>query len=109
MKTFRLKFVLLASSGIFLSFISLLFLLHQQSGMWHLFPIKIDYSQLEQLLRSQQWLEADRETALLYKQIVRKYLETEGLYGLFKLDFLGSRQAVLYMGELPCQKLLSFR
>lgn len=73
--------------------------------MWHLFPIKIDYSKLEQLLANKKWLEADQETAILYEQIVRKYMEEEGLYGLRGLDFLGSRQAQLFMGDLPCQKL----
>ena len=73
--------------------------------MWHLLPIKIDYSRLEILLANKRWLEADRETAAIYKLIVRKHLEEEGLSGLFGLDFLGSRQAQLFMGDLPCNKL----
>lgn len=105
MKFFRLKFILVSSLSIFLFFIFLLFLFHYQSGMWHLLPIKIDYAQLERLLATQKWIEADRETALIYKKIVRKHLEEEGLYGLRKLDFLGQRQVALYMGELPCHKL----
>lgn len=101
----RISFVLKAVLGTSLSFLSLLFLYHYYCEMWHLFPIKINYFKLEQFLANKQWMEADRETAIIYKQITRKYLEKEGLYGLFKLDFLGGRQATFFMGDLPCQKL----
>ena len=72
---------------------------------WHLFPIEIDYSNLEKLLSNKQWKEADRETSIIYQQIVSNYLRKEGLYGLIKLDFLRQEEAVLFMGNLPCQKL----
>jgi hypothetical protein len=72
----RISFVLKAVLGTSLSFLSILFLYHYYCEMWHLFTIKINYFKLE-----------------------------EGLYGLFKLVFLGGRQATLFMGDLPCQKL----
>lgn len=94
----RIVFVLTAVLGIVTPIMLLLF-------RWHLFSIKIDYSNLENLLASKQWKEADRETSIIYKHIVSNYLREEGLYGLVKLDFLGQEEAVLFMGNLPCQKL----
>lgn len=94
----RIVFILIVVLSIVTPIILLLF-------RWHLFPIEIGYSNLEKLLYNQQWKEADRETSIIYQQIVSNHLREKGLYGLIKLDFLGQEEAVLFMGDLPFQKL----
>ena len=72
---------------------------------WHIFPQKINYSHLETLLKNKQWKEADRQTSIIYQQIISNHLRELGIYSLVMLDFLRQEEAKLYMGNLPCREL----
>ncbi len=82
------------------------FLLMRLFFNWNIFEQKIDYSQLEYYLSNKQWQQADTQTAFIYNQLVLNYIRKEGYYGRFMFDFLGQREAQIYLqGELPCHQL----
>lgn len=103
--SFRPSLILLSAATTFAavttSFVLLFCKIHYQTE-------EISYSRLEHLLANKQWLEADRETAILYNKIVSRYLQQDlGIYGVVFLDFLGQTEISLYAGMLPCQNLNS--
>jgi hypothetical protein len=75
------------------------------AGVWHYESRQVNYSQLEKLLSTRQWMEADKETSLLIGRLLRRTLDDETFFGYSRLDFLKMRTHQVLTRGLPCKDL----
>ena len=59
----------------------------------HYFSQKIDYSNLESLLKQKKWLEADQETSNLMHKILLEAVDSQYFFGYSRIDILGQERA----------------
>ena len=78
-RKFFLPFILTLAPLVFLS--------------WHYFSQKIDYSNLELLLKQKKWLEADQETSILMHKILLEAVDSQYFFGYSRIDILGQERA----------------